>query len=213
MNEAFSLVKELKDTVLFHNRYFVSSHKVLDLLLKRINKHDSIINSNTILYRARKMNAIDINNIPELANSFYEGFCRSRDPFFKGYGPEDCMQPRKENANGGRTNPNLFAYLYTSRSPITTIYEVKPNLEDVISIATLKVLQDIKNADISLESMIMDDYKALEDFVTLFIGLEFSRVCNNTDKDYIFTQYIAEFCKYNGFDALEFNSSLHKACK
>lgn len=123
------------------------------------------------------------------------------------------MQPRKENAHGGRTNPNLFAYLYTSRSPITTIYEVKPNLEGAISIATLKVLQDIKNADISLESMIMDDYKALEDFVALFIGLEFSRVCNNTDKDYIFTQYIAEFCKYNGFDALEFNSSLHKGGK
>lgn len=151
-------------------------------------------------------------NLP-LANHYYlENLNKSRpqEPF-KGYKAEDSMHPKAEAAKSGRVNPSLVPYLYTTRDPYTAICEVKPKRNDIVSIAKIKVLKDIKVVDLSWVGLItnIENSKTVESCVFAIFNKEFSTVCKDVDKDYIFTQYIAEFFRSENFEAIEFGSSLN----
>jgi len=108
----------------------------------------------------------------------------------------------------GRANPSFIKYLYTAESPYTALAEVRPYLGGNISVAEIKVTEEIKIADFSYHGVDSIN-NSLEDNLMLLIMWKLSEPINTNKHDYIPTQYIAEYLKNLEYDGIKFNSSLH----
>lgn len=211
--EAFNMIEALKDKLYNKNRFFCTSDPVLDILYTTIPTDKPKIPTGTILYRARVMPNLDPASwyyLQELRKYKHEAMKP-----FKGYNAEESMQPMPNKMRNGRTNPSLMACLYTARDFRTAIYEVKPKTEDIVSVAKIKTLTDINVIDLSVLSLAKDisEQDEVSQWILSFIVGEFLAVCQDSEKDYIFTQYISDFYKTQGFTAIEFSSSLDKSGK
>lgn len=159
---------------------------------------------------------IDIaQNVEEDENDPYmkykrEAINKCRKAPFKGYNKEGSLPPLKEKCVAGRANPDHVRYLYVCEDDMTPIYEIKPAIKQVVSLAKLKLKKDIRVFDFAADYC-MDGDKIQGLFS--FIAEKFSVPNYNDFTKYIPTQCIAERIKKLGFDGIRFNSSLHAGGK
>ncbi|WP_278846985.1 RES family NAD+ phosphorylase [Brachyspira pilosicoli] len=210
-----------KNEVIYNNRFF-PNHKIIDVVREKAVNYKYILKKNTNLYRSRiyKKNEINLDD--------YD---------FNGYNAENSLAPKnKDNIGAGRINPEKIAYLYLSEDVETCIIEVRPIISDIISVATVKITNDLNIFDLTsfskydlkfgVEDIINNNiellkycskYDSLDDCLDNIIDKEFQSLYYGFSLpnkgnviDYIPTQYISELLKNIGFDGIRFNSSLNK---
>jgi len=126
-------------------------------------------------------------------------------------------KPPAENSTSGRANPKGIAYLYLASDKETAMAEVRPYINDYITIGNFKVKNELSIIDLS--NPIIDSPFKYGDKLKYFIGhiaflkmlgYELSKTINptNADLDYIPLQFLCEFIKNDGFDGVKYKSSM-----
>lgn len=130
---------------------------------------------------------------------------------FKGYNSHESSIPPAEKASSGRLNPGKICYLYLAEDPKTAIYEVRPIIGQYVSVATFKIIDEIKIYDLAVEIKPQEGDNPNLDF-SLYdeIKQRFSEPNSGDNYKYLPTQYLGEQIKQMGFDGLRFRSSLKK---
>lgn len=130
---------------------------------------------------------------------------------FKGYSAIESTAPKSNLVGNGRANPDHIRYLYLCEDDRTPVYEIRPIIGDIVSVAEFRLLKDIIVYDLTLD--IQDQMRITDNqWSSLYdmIGKMFSKPFNGEVQHYLPTQFLAEEIKRMGFDGLRFNSSLHK---
>nr|WP_068890408.1 RES family NAD+ phosphorylase [Pedobacter panaciterrae] len=136
--------------------------------------------------------------------------------------PVELMgKPPHDHTTPGRANPIGIPYLYISESKETTLYETRVALHEGITVAkftakeTLNVVS-LKNIADYGPFEIIDRGFAIREFILIRPYLqslehELSRPVRKQDVhlDYLPTQYLCEFIKSLGFDAVEYKSAMN----
>lgn len=194
---------ELKNKNRFHN-------EKLDKIINYIFSSEAnkiTIKKGTILYRAR----IYDNPDAELKHS---AFSESK---FKGYNAiESYVNLNFDKVIDGRCNPYGIPYLYASQSQQCCIHEVRPIIEEYVSVAEIDVLNNLKILDLSTETIFLMKSFNEEQINSIPIPV----FCQHLYKlfkrpyqqrcDYLVTQYVAEKIKNRGYDGIRYTSSLYK---
>ena len=130
---------------------------------------------------------------------------------FKGWNKKESGAPPADLVGNGRANPDHIRYLYLSEDPVTPVYEVRPVIGDVVSVAKFKLHKDVRLYDLTLDNLVEESGEtSILSRLYNTIGVMFSRPNNGDTSKYLPTQYIAEEIKNMGFDGLRYRSSLNK---
>ncbi|MFV0518135.1 MAG: RES family NAD+ phosphorylase [Aminipila sp.] len=205
LEEAYKILSELKEQIIYKNRFFCKNN-VLDRIREISKQTQTILPVDTTLFRARIYTQGN-DNIQQAYARLLKNNIKLATTFH-GYNKENSLAPIPNKVTAGRANPDYISYLYTARDMYTALVEVKPRIENEVSIATLKTLKDINLTKVT--SFPCEEKKTVNFYLQLLIGFEFANVANNQSKDYIFTQFLSELYKDEGYDAIEFKSSLNK---
>lgn len=184
---------EIKET----NRYFFKTFKPNELE-EILNKNETIYKKGTLFYRAR------ISDKPQ-------GIPESR-----------MSKPPKENAKAGRANPLGIPYLYLSLEPYTVLHEVKAYHYDYVTIASFEAIEDLTILSLATPGLyspnpFMEDgdlkrtLSAISFLDTLEEELAKPIRRNDSELEYLPTQYICELAKNLGFDGIEYKSTLYQS--
>lgn len=219
---AFDLWNDFRNKILYETRFTIK-HEMLDYLENFAKRSIQTIEKDSILYRARLYDG-DSSFLFYIDSDFnYEGLepfnalhlkfmqhdieSRSKSGFW-GYDDKDSFIPLDSNlVNDGRANPAFIRYLYTAEDPYTALVEVRPYLQSKVSVSSIMVNEPLTVTDFSYDSW--DKFDGFERDLIFQIMYSFSSPSDGDRKDYIPTQYIAEFIKTLGFEGVRFNSSLH----
>jgi hypothetical protein len=179
----------------FKNRFFLTETIDLELLEDLLAKFSKQYNKGKRFYRARLSGPT-------------------------GYPPDQMGKPPIEKTTSGRANPFGIPYLYLSTNMETAIYECRSSYLDFISIAELKLKDDLQLVslrDISSASPFafgdqLEYYLSHQKYV-IRLEKELSWPVRRFDKelDYLPSQYLCEFVKSRGYDAIEYGSSLYNS--
>jgi len=174
------------------NRFFPSieiNYEELEQLLQYLDKKLEI---NEIIFRARISDAS------------------------KKYTPKNMGKPPENKAKSGRANPVGIPYLYLASSLQTAIAEIRPAINDFVTVGRFKFLSAISVID--LQDVSPFQFTDSEDFEILVnkigylkkLGEDLSKPINPKDSElqYLPTQYLCEFIKKSGWDGVAFKSSL-----
>jgi RES domain-containing protein len=135
--------------------------------------------------------------------------------------PEARMVPDpKFITQGGRANPPGFAYLYLATNEKTALAEMRPWVEESLTLALFQILQNIKlvvcqpGAEDLGERLFEENPSAekLDKYVWNDISKAFARPVSREEKEnaYLPTQILGEAFKAEGFDGLAYRSSLER---
>ena len=137
----------------------------------------------------------------------------------EGFPPEKMGNPPSNLTKSGRANPEGISYLYLANDIKTTLYEVRANLLDLVSVGMFKLQENItvinlneKTYDIFrlAEAEVLDDLIIHKPFIDkLDEELSKPRRRSDSELDYLPTQYLSELIKSMGYDGIEFRSSLN----
>lgn len=194
---------ELKNKNRFHNEKL---NKIIDFIFSR-EANKITIRKGTILYRARIYDQPD-------AELKYSDFSESE---FKGYNAiESYVNLNFDKVIDGRCNPYGIPYLYASQSQQCCIHEVRPIIEEYVSVAEIDVLNNLKILDLSTETIFLPESSDEEQINSIPIPV----FCQHLYKlfkrpyqqrcDYLVTQYVAEKIKNYEYDGIRYTSSLYK---
>lgn len=132
---------------------------------------------------------------------------------------DEMGKPPSNLATLGRANPYGISYLYLAQTPDICIKEIRPNNGDTISIAKFRVTQQLHVIDLRAPrekisflslgaSSYIDILKLVNLLETFANELSLPVLPNNSQREYIPTQFITEFFKTHGNrDGIIFNSS------
>lgn len=137
---------------------------------------------------------------------------------------EERILPTKKFSFEGRVNPNGVVTLYLASSEATAVSEVRPWVGDLISIARLSIVRELRVADLSkghdknsFSELTLDELidktkipvEKANQCVWNDIDSAFSRPTTRTDTgaEYAPTQVLAEVLKCEGFDGVVYKSS------
>ena len=136
-----------------------------------------------------------------------------------GYVPSEMNAPREGERPAGRINPEGIGVLYLSSDDKTVLNEVRASTFDYVSIGRFRLLKDIKVVNLSGISETspfmyqgeLEKYAANRK-VFQEIAREIAKPLRRSDSplEYLPTQYIAEFIKSQGYDGVEYASTLRK---
>lgn len=214
--------KIAENSVFYRARFFASagSDKLLEYYLKAMGISKADINE-TLAHMPdyqKKMLLFNYNNHDSrysgdalLSKKIIEAQEKwQKNVKFKGYNAENSTAPAADLVPSGRANPDHIRYLYLCEDNITPIYEIRPFIGQIVSVAKFKLIRDIKVYDLTLDIQEETSDPSMY-FPSLYnsIGKMFSKPYNKDISKYIPTQYLAEEIKKMGFDGLRFNSSLH----
>lgn len=156
----------------------------------------------TFLFGA--MSCLDIDNQP-LCDELEKIFRKKKR--FWGYGAEQSDAPPKEKTSGGRANPRNISYLYIAEDVKTAILEVRPNVTQEVSVATVKITKDLRLFDFCYTDP--SESEMGKSFDLGIISAAFSMPNFGDENNYYATQYVCEYIKEMGFDGIRFYSSLN----
>lgn len=131
----------------------------------------------------------------------------SQNKQFWGYSKEESDAPPKDKTPAGRANPRNISYLYIAGDIKTAMMEVRPNASQDVSIATIKILKDLKLFDFCY---VDPEDEMGKSFDLSIISGRFSNPNFGGEDNYYATQYLCEFIKELGFDGIRFYSSLNQ---
>ena len=136
-----------------------------------------------------------------------------------GFTKENMGAPPIERRCEGRINPSGISVLYLSSDYETILNEVRATIFDYVTIGEFKPKRDIKVVNLSGISEIspflyqgeLEKYAANRK-VFQEIAKELAKPLRRSDSplEYLPTQYIAEFIKSQGYDGVEYASTLKK---
>lgn len=130
---------------------------------------------------------------------------------FKGYNASGSGAPPADNVSSGRLNPKKIRYLYLAEDPETAVYEVRPTIEQHVSVATFKTKEELKIYDLAREIKPQEGEYTDKDYALFdVIRKRFSEPNSGDSFKYLPTQYLGEIIKQMEFDGIRFNSSLKK---
>jgi hypothetical protein len=174
----------------FNNRFFLNRIIDIDLLKSAFQKLAKTYHAGKIFYRARISDAL----LPIT----------------------EIGKPPAKLAKAGRANPTGISYLYLSNSKNTTLYETRASLYETLTIGEFQLtegLNVLSLRDMSSTSPLNDDVEQLIILRPYLQKLEkeLSRPIRKQDSelDYLPTQYLCELIKSIGLDAVEYKSSMN----
>lgn len=185
-----TFTQEIKE----QNRFFIMNQLNLDELQSNLERFAKTYPAGTEFYRAR------ISDEPLKADML--------------------GKPPKHKTTPGRANPVGIPYLYISDQEETTLYETRVSLHESISVGKFVLRAPLQV--ISLKSIanygpfeIQDRGFDIEEFMLirpylLRLEEELSKPVRKQDVnlDYLPTQYLCEYIKSLGFDAVEYRSAM-----
>lgn len=182
-----------KDEIKTKNRFFIQNLVELDLL-------NELIKDQIHTYKAGKY------------------FYRSRISKETGVPKDKIGKPPTEITSPGRANPKGIPYLYVACDEKTSIYEVRATYLDYVTIGVFKLRENIRiirlrevtnKSPFSIQNL--EKYVYYKKFL-LELEKELSKPLRRYDSelDYLPSQYLCEFIKSNGYDGVEYASSLNK---
>ena len=134
-----------------------------------------------------------------------------------GFITSEMNAPQKEKRSAGRINPEGIGVLYLSSDDKTVLNEVRANTFDYVTIGKFKSIKEIKVVNLSglsgtspfLYQGELEKYAANRK-IFQEIALEIAKPLRRSDSliEYLPTQYIAEFIKSQGYDGVEYTSTL-----
>ncbi len=132
---------------------------------------------------------------------------------------KERMLPKAEKIKNGRVNPTGIPVLYLSDDYLTAIAEIRPWLQETISIANFRTTRELSLIDVSKYRKISrifikepKDPMIIKDKIWSDVGHAFSQPVTIDDQEiaYIPTQVISEYFKMLGFDGICYKSFLGK---
>jgi len=169
---------------------------VLHMLKDKSTNPSITINIGEYLYRAR---------IIENPNATGKA-----DPFW-GYSKEDSFIPPCYATKDMRANYRYIPYLYCANSPNIALYEVRPRLNSLVSIAKIGINDKLEIFDFTLAKKPIGISPA-KNYLCNDLSIMFSEPVLRDDDvlTYIPTQYIAEFIKRLGYDGIKYFSAYNR---
>jgi hypothetical protein len=136
-----------------------------------------------------------------------------------GYNEDEMKTPPRGKRSAGRINPEGIGVLYLSSDDKTVLNEVRATTFDYVTIGKFKSLKEIKVVDLSgisgtspfLYQGELEKYAANRK-IFKEIAIEVAKPLRRSDSplEYLPTQYIAEFIKSQGYDGVEYASTLRE---
>ncbi|MBR2500732.1 MAG: RES family NAD+ phosphorylase [Clostridia bacterium] len=194
----FDAELELKNKNRFSNEKL---DKIVDFLIN-FKVNETLIKKGTILYRARIYDEFDAE----------ERYIYPSTNNFKGYDEKNSyVNLNNHTIMGGRCNPAGIICLYASNSIQCCIHEIRPNIGEYVSVASIEVCNRLNMLDLSTDTIIPGTTNPCEiEHIARcqFLFNLFKRPYQYRD-DYLITQYISEKIKNHGFDGIKYTSSLY----
>jgi len=130
---------------------------------------------------------------------------------FAGFDKKRCGAPPINLCGEGRANGKSIRRLYVAETPQTAIYEVRPYLGSVVSIAKLKVNAPFKVLDLTKEKKNDEEMERLRGYV----GEQFSQTCAGDSDGYSFSQWFSDLVDAKGKDlrGIKYPSAMHRGGK
>lgn len=225
----YNMWNDFKNTLIYKNRFF-NKHIILDYIETILSNNEIFIPKDQILYRARiykgdlsfidefkryitNHNTSDNEKDDDVYSSLFSkmkenDLLRRSDTGFWGYDEKDSyVPPNADFVKAGRANPEKISYLYLANEPMCAVAEVRPLIQEHISVAEVVMLEELRVADLSYDAIgrVDEDLK----FLTYILIEEYSTPNNNDPLEYITTQFISEYIKYLKYDGFKFSSSLY----
>ncbi len=137
-----------------------------------------------------------------------------------GYECDKMGAPPLEKRTAGRVNPEGIGILYLSLEKETVLNEIRANVFDYVTIGTFRTKRDLRVVNLSdlVKISPFDHIDTLERFALnrdLFheLSKEIAKPLRRSDStlEYLPTQYISEFVKSQGYDGVEYDSTLRNS--
>jgi hypothetical protein len=133
------------------------------------------------------------------------------------YPPSKMSKPPKSDATEGRANPTGIPYLYLASDVNTAISEIRPQVENKITVGKFRVRDKIDVID--LRSPTIGSPFRWGEYLELVLKLQgFLRTLgsilskpvdrNKTSLEYLPTQYLCEYIKNQGYEGVLYKSHL-----
>lgn len=210
--KAFECWSSFAETAMYTDRYY-TEHPLLDRLKDYIDNNPKIISAGEVYYRVRIINEDAwkdyMMKVCEKEDGDYRRYFSNTNRF-KGLTKEGSFVPPNNSViNEGRANAKYVKFLYMAENPTTAIFEVRPLWSDRINLAEIRVITDLRIADLTYDVLNQPDNMTEFDWLLHYIQVSFSIPTNDAD-EYIPSQIIAANIKKWGYDGIRYNSSLHK---
>lgn len=180
------------EEIKFKNRFFLKETIDLPLLAELLGNFSKKYDPGKIFYRARVSDKT-------------------------GHTVADMGKPPADKTTSGRANPNGIPYLYLSTNAETTLYESRSSYLDYITIAEFKLIDTMHVVSLREIAAVspfvfgdkLDSYITHQKYLAR-LEQELSKPVRRFDKelDYLPSQYLCEYVKSLGYDAIEYGSSL-----
>lgn len=183
---------KFSDSIKYENRFHNNKFNT-DIFASFLSSVVKIYHSGDCFYRARIANNAD------------------------GYTCKEMYAPPKEKRSAGRVNPEGIGVLYLSLEQETVLNETRVNVFDYVTIGKFRAKRDLRIVNLSglLKISPFDYGDNLERFALnrdIFreLSIEIAKPLRRSDSilEYLPTQYISEFVKSEGYDGVEFESTL-----
>lgn len=200
IGEVWEYINSVKSTLEKSNRYFPDlNNQFLEYLRTIFRSCSEKIESGNVLYRGRIYTADDkwekLNHPEKYRDLKYAGY-DAKESFVN----QSSVWPAQ-----GRMNPEGICVLYTAKDIETCIKELNPGYSELISIADIKIKNDLEIANLSKSSAFDDSKNKFEIDLSVYIQ-ELITQGGYNQKDYVFSQFVAGCCKNMGYDGLAYRS-------
>lgn len=186
-----ALWKKFCEEIIYKNRYFIKKRLDLKLLGEILSFQSHIIKAKSVIYRTR----ISIN---------------------RKFPKSEMGKPPIEITPDGRANPKGIPYLYVATDIATAIEEVRPLVEDKVTVGKFIVKLPLRVIDLR-EPKINSPFQFGWDLEFVLrhlgflkvLGLELSKPINprSAGLEYIPLQFLCEFIKNEHYDGVMYKSA------
>lgn len=205
----YKALEELKEKGIKDDNIIV---KIIDDYIIGSQKFMEIKNKDVVLFRARRLDEGDFNNHSKGLEADYNLNCeKTRIDFSStGYDYDNSRECPLGKSVGGRGNIKGMSFLYLAEDEATACSEIDATMQDVISLATFKIKQDVRIIDLNSDCV---EFKASEDekygvHLKTFINEIIYTFCKpiRNEEDYYTTQLISDHIRKAGFDGIRYRS-------
>ncbi len=135
------------------------------------------------------------------------------------FSAREMMPPPSEIAQRGRANPAGISYLYVAEEEETAVAEIRPYVGAWVSVCSLKAKKNLKVADITRIHKIESPFgqtdleaQVQRNALLKVLNRELARPVNPDDSEieYVPTQYLAEAILEIGYDGIRYRSAVRK---
>ena len=188
-------LKAFVEEIQTKNRNPRDNTAVLALLKDKSSNPELILSPRDELYRSRLLD---------------ERQAISNDANFKGFNAKDSFVPPADKTLDCRANYKYIPYLYCANEPYTSVVEVRPRVGAKISVATIRIKEDLKLLDFTMRhgcpATLSEEKESLFEDLSELYSAPVTR--EDDTLTYIPTQYIAEYVKQLGYDGIAYKSAL-----